>query len=154
MASKKKNLTEAARIPSANVSNEELFKEGSPWHDNERTPDAKNARVRTGVPKEEKKRKPKKIFERDGNKCLRCGATEDLTTDHIVPVSKGGDKHDQNNKQTLCSECNYWKSNTTIDYREGIPVPDPINIKIENARPRLLKRSKVKKVYKYTVEVA
>lgn len=51
----------------------------------------------------------KKVFERDGNKCLHCGTIENLTLDHIIPLSKGGSgKID--NLQTLCQPCNLKKA--------------------------------------------
>jgi len=31
-----------------------------------------------------------KVFSRDSYTCVFCGATEDLTLDHIIPISKGG----------------------------------------------------------------
>ncbi len=51
------------------------------------------------------------IYERDGYRCRRCGATQTRTTleiDHIIPIAKGG-KSTYNNLQTLCSRCNYEK---------------------------------------------
>ena len=39
--------------------------------------------------------------------CLICGATSDLTADHVVPVAKGGDHvPDQNGIIVLCRRCN------------------------------------------------
>lgn len=48
------------------------------------------------------------IFERDDFTCKHCGETDDLTVDHIVPRSKGGDDSDEN-LQTLCRSCNSRK---------------------------------------------
>ena len=56
------------------------------------------------VPAEQRKR----IMERDGNKCVACGATENLCIDHIIPRSKGGSNKDDN-LQTLCKSCNSRK---------------------------------------------
>jgi 5-methylcytosine-specific restriction endonuclease McrA len=41
--------------------------------------------------------------------CASCGAREDLTVDHIVPLSRGGSS-DLSNLQTLCRTCNGIKS--------------------------------------------
>lgn len=49
------------------------------------------------------------ILRRDG-KCLECGATGDLTLDHIVPRALGG-TDDEKNLQTLCRRCNSAKNN-------------------------------------------
>jgi DNA-directed RNA polymerase subunit RPC12/RpoP len=48
------------------------------------------------------------IFARDGYRCLECGAREDLSVDHIQPVSKGG-TDDAANLRTLCRSCNSRK---------------------------------------------
>ena len=56
------------------------------------------------------------ILERDGNKCLCCGNIEELTIDHIIPISKGG-MTNSNNLQTLCRNCNSKKMQQSIDYR-------------------------------------
>ena len=49
-----------------------------------------------------------KVFRRDGFKCTKCGSSNDLTVDHIIPESKGG-VHDIANFQTLCRSCNSVK---------------------------------------------
>lgn len=49
-----------------------------------------------------------KIVKRDSNTCLTCGATKNLTVDHIVPESRGGTHH-ESNLQTLCRRCNSRK---------------------------------------------
>lgn len=48
------------------------------------------------------------LIERDGYYCRRCNATENITIDHIVPVSKGG-KNITSNLQLLCKSCNSKK---------------------------------------------
>jgi 5-methylcytosine-specific restriction endonuclease McrA len=45
------------------------------------------------------------VIARDGRKCLRCGAKDDLTVDHIFPRSIGG-THAITNLRTLCRPCN------------------------------------------------
>ncbi len=45
------------------------------------------------------------------SKCSFCGETENLTLDHIIPVSKGGENISQN-FQVLCQSCNSRKSNS------------------------------------------
>ena len=40
--------------------------------------------------------------------CVNCGASDDLTVDHIVPLARGG-KSSPSNLQTLCRSCNSAK---------------------------------------------
>lgn len=49
-----------------------------------------------------------KIFDRDDNRCLVCGALENLQIDYRIPFSKGG-KTTIDNLQTLCRKCNMKK---------------------------------------------
>ena len=57
--------------------------------------------------------KRRKIFERDGHRCLACATTGDernpLTIDHVIPLSHGG-TNEQRNLQTLCWTCNMRKN--------------------------------------------
>lgn len=64
----------------------------------------------------------KKVYERDGFVCLRCGRDCLLTIDHINPVKAGGGWL-INNYQTLCQPCNEFKGKECIDFR--ITKPDP-----------------------------
>jgi hypothetical protein len=52
------------------------------------------------------------IYDRDGNACVYCGATDDLTLDHKVPEMHGGD-HSPENLQTACRRCNAQKRDLT-----------------------------------------
>lgn len=60
--------------------------------------------------------KKDRIFIRDGYKCLCCGSTKELSIDHIIPLSVGGNNA-MKNLQTLCRDCNSNKSDNTIDFR-------------------------------------
>ena len=50
----------------------------------------------------------KHVYERDGYRCVRCGAAEDLAVDHIYPWSRGG-PDTLDNLQALCKPCNSSK---------------------------------------------
>jgi 5-methylcytosine-specific restriction endonuclease McrA len=55
------------------------------------------------------------IFTRDGFKCQYCGdkfESEDLTFDHVIPVSQGGRKSWEN-ITTACVDCNSRKEGRT-----------------------------------------
>jgi len=49
------------------------------------------------------------VWSRDGGNCTRCGSTEQLHFDHIIPVAKGG-SGEAVNIQLLCQPCNLKKS--------------------------------------------
>lgn len=61
----------------------------------------------------------KQVYERDHYTCRKCGTGDDLTCDHIIPISKGG-KTVLRNLQTLCGECNRRKADT-------MPVPKAVS---------------------------
>lgn len=50
------------------------------------------------------------VWERDGGKCITCGANTDLHFDHVIPFSKGGSSRDPKNVQILCARHNLTKS--------------------------------------------
>ena len=52
------------------------------------------------------------IFKRDGNICLYCGSPKDLTLDHVLPKSRGGDSS-WINLATACKKCNSLKGDKT-----------------------------------------
>jgi hypothetical protein len=56
------------------------------------------------------------LVESYGGVCLACGVAEDLSVDHIVPLSLGG-SNAISNIQPLCETCNSLKGATIRDYR-------------------------------------
>jgi 5-methylcytosine-specific restriction endonuclease McrA len=52
------------------------------------------------------------IFRRDGHKCVYCGTKNNLTLDHVLPRSRGGD-NTWKNLVTCCGSCNLRKDNLT-----------------------------------------
>lgn len=53
-----------------------------------------------------------------GGRCVKCGATDGICKDHIVPVYQGG-SDSIDNLQPLCTSCNSAKGPETIDYRSS-----------------------------------
>jgi len=49
------------------------------------------------------------VWKRDGGACVKCGATDDLHFDHIIPWSKGGSSSTADNVQLLCGKHNLQK---------------------------------------------
>jgi 5-methylcytosine-specific restriction endonuclease McrA len=54
----------------------------------------------------------KNILRRDNHKCQYCGSTVNLTVDHIIPKSKGGEDTWEN-LVTACIRCNNRKGDRT-----------------------------------------
>lgn len=52
------------------------------------------------------------VFERDGNQCVYCGATDNLCLDHMIPVALGGDDR-PDNLACACRVCNSGKAGRT-----------------------------------------
>ena len=67
----------------------------------------------------------RRVKQRDGDRCLRCGATEWLEIDHIKSRFHGGG-HEESNLQTLCKTCNGWKGTKEIDFRVQRTQLDPL----------------------------
>ena len=53
------------------------------------------------------------IYERCGYTCVYCGATEDLTLDHVIPLAGGG-AHSEDNLVVACRRCNSSKQATPL----------------------------------------
>lgn len=67
------------------------------------------------------------IYARDQHECQYCGGRferEDLTFDHVIPVSQGGTK-DWLNIVTACVECNRRKANRTPEQAGMAMVRQP-----------------------------
>ena len=60
----------------------------------------------------------REILDKYEHKCLCCGAKRNLSMDHIIPLSRGG-QHTASNIQPLCRSCNARKYTNSIDYRPG-----------------------------------
>ncbi|KAI5069299.1 hypothetical protein GOP47_0015600 [Adiantum capillus-veneris] len=56
----------------------------------------------------------KNIFLRDRFRCQYCGTRENLTLDHVIPLSRGGEWTWQN-LVTACTDCNSKKGNKTLE---------------------------------------
>ncbi len=57
----------------------------------------------------------KKVYEKYHNKCAECGADEDLSLHHVVPLNEGGD-NSMENLILLCSECHQKKHSPDTIY--------------------------------------
>jgi len=67
------------------------------------------------IPREPKQRRiiptwvKLEVWKRDGGKCVKCGTSEDLHFDHIIPFSRGGSSNTPDNIQLLCGRHNLQK---------------------------------------------
>ena len=52
-----------------------------------------------------------KVFEKCNHKCVKCGSTDDLTIDHLIPKHSGGSSEEWN-LAAMCYGCNQIKSDT------------------------------------------
>lgn len=55
-----------------------------------------------------------KVWKRDGGKCVRCGAADELHFDHELPYAKGGTSLTDENVQLLCARHNLEKSDRIL----------------------------------------
>lgn len=53
------------------------------------------------------------VFQIDGRFCNHCGSLENLSIDHIIPYSLGGETT-IDNSQVLCRKCNSKKGNRYV----------------------------------------
>ena len=59
----------------------------------------------------------KNVLIRDHHSCTYCGARDDLTIDHIVPASKGGE-WSWTNLTTACAKCNNRKGDKLLKQKK------------------------------------
>ena len=52
------------------------------------------------------------VWKRDHGRCVKCGATDELHFDHIIPFSKGGTSLTADNIQLLCARHNLEKGDS------------------------------------------
>ncbi len=48
------------------------------------------------------------VWQRDQGKCVKCGSSDKLEFDHVIPIAKGG-SNTERNIQLLCESCNRSK---------------------------------------------
>jgi len=64
----------------------------------------------------------RQLLEAAGNRCAKCGSTENPVVDHILPVVRGG-SNDPSNLQILCRICNADKGiRTQGEWERGIDI--------------------------------
>lgn len=91
----------------------------------------------------------KNIFHRDDFMCQYCYATNNLTVDHVLPISRGG-KWEWENLVTACAKCNSKKGQKTVEEANMnlMKVPkapkefDILAIPLTSAAVRMLKIKK------------
>jgi len=67
------------------------------------------------------KKQRSEILQINGGICECCGAKSNLTIDHVVPLSVGGE-NSPDNCQVLCRSCNSKKGKKSTDYRKLVPM--------------------------------
>lgn len=60
----------------------------------------------------------KQVYERDAYRCKYCETWLDLSVDHIIPITRGGETT-LDNLQTLCMRCNITKGNRMEENNNG-----------------------------------
>ncbi|MGW3470591.1 HNH endonuclease [Saccharopolyspora sp. NPDC000995] len=66
--------------------------------------DVRSPGRRPAIPREIKRR----VFQRDGGRCVQCGTDFEIQYDHIIPIALGGSSTEEN-LQLLCAQCNQSK---------------------------------------------
>lgn len=66
----------------------------------------------------------KNVLKRDNHKCQYCGSTNNLTIDHIIPKSRGGEDSWEN-LVTACIRCNNKKGDRTPEEAGMVLISKP-----------------------------
>ena len=74
------------------------------------------------IPYKEVELSRQNVFKRDSYKCQYCGASKDLTLDHVLPRSRKG-RSSWTNLVTACKPCNT---------RKGDALPEEIGLTLKN----------------------
>lgn len=75
-------------------------------------PDVTSSAICDALRSEARRKYQAEVFARDGFRCRYCSSVENLTLDHIFPLSRGGN-NDLSNLATACNSCNSSKGNRT-----------------------------------------
>lgn len=80
----------------------------------------------------------KRIYRRDGFKCVYCGSTKDLTIDHVIPKSRGGN-NDWLNLVSSCVSCNLKKGNRTPEEANMTMIKLPTKMTFKQFGQKIIK---------------
>lgn len=80
----------------------------------------------------------KRIYRRDGFKCVYCGSTKDLTIDHVIPKSRGGN-NDWLNLVSSCVSCNLKKGNRTPEEANMVMTKLPTKMTFKQFGQKIIK---------------
>ena len=93
------------------------------------------------------------VFLRDKFSCQYCGSGDELTFDHLLPRSKGGETN-WDNVVTACSSCNVKKGGDLINHSEMIlnqkpyqPTTEDLHRNGKNFPPNFLHKSWIDYLY-------
>lgn len=73
------------------------------------------------------------VYKRDEHQCVYCGSKDELTLDHAVPESRGGEPIDPCNLLTACRPCNASKRDLTAHEYAARSGDETLLQRIDNA---------------------
>lgn len=84
---------------------------------------------------------------RDGYRCVRCGSTENLTVDHVIPLMgrgyRSGCVHHLSNLQTLCHGCHVAKTSDDMAYARSLSCGTAVTGRAPNYLRKRRKNSRL-----------